>query len=603
MRVPRRSHLARRAAVCTALLLAMLALVVVSGGTPAAAQAPAAATPGAAPPAKPAASPCATTCGGRSGASRKDKNRRPTLLQSRRPAPAKPAAEAPAKPALPDKPRVLPPFRQLPVVTEEQEKAFRAQRANIQRILRNGTIPPDQEQTFRQYYYGYALARWTYVDRQHEVAGYRRELRNELTMSYKAGRTNQAHEQLTALVLSFMQNVVRMDLNFSPAARSNAILIIGDLNQEEAATGGQAPLPLAEAMPFLVSVFQDPAQTDEVKIGALNGICRHIMALKSRNSLQAISPEAISTLVALAQMREPERVRSEEGHAWMRTLAVEALAEWGGASNPAALAKIFLDIVAETESPLFLRYAAAEGLGKVAYQGNVSVEMNAYLHTLGMLAVSVCDIERKRLHDEQLTASRSGAAIGPGYEAGLMPGAEGGMAGPSYAMDPEMGMGMGMGYGIGPPLSTEETRRIDRLRRRFKEGLSAVLIGLGKKSKTPSRNEAPYGLEAIAAQKPQKDLIASLSTPIHDCFAVIDEKKNNRPISTIDLAKAIEEARDKLATVVASVGDAPPPAVKYEIIPTGPALMGVGGMPGGLPGGMPGAMPGGMPGGMPGAMP
>lgn len=70
------------------------------------------------------------------------------------------------------------------------------------------------------------------------------------------------------LVLNFMKNVVRMDLNFSPAARSNAILMIGDLNQEEAGTGAQAPLPLAEAMPFLVSVFQDPAQTDEVKIGA-----------------------------------------------------------------------------------------------------------------------------------------------------------------------------------------------------------------------------------------------------------------------------------------------------------------------------------------------
>lgn len=31
-----------------------------------------------------------------------------------------------------------------------------AQRSNIQRSLRNGTIPPDQEQAFRQYYYGYA---------------------------------------------------------------------------------------------------------------------------------------------------------------------------------------------------------------------------------------------------------------------------------------------------------------------------------------------------------------------------------------------------------------------------------------------------------------
>ncbi|MDD4787243.1 MAG: hypothetical protein PHO07_08730, partial [Pirellulales bacterium] len=503
----------------------MLALVVVSGGTLAAAQAPAAAAPDAASPAKAAApepaapEPAAAVP-------------KPSAAEE------KPADDAAAKPPLPDKPRILPPFRQLPVVTEEQEKAFRAQRSNIQRSLRNGTIPPDQEQAFRQYYYGYALARWTYVDRQHEVAGYRRELRNELSMSYKAGRANQAHDHLAMLVLNFMKNVVRMDLNFSPAARSNAILMIGDLNQEEAGTGAQAPLPLAEAMPFLVSVFQDPAQTDEVKIGALNGICRHVVALKSRNNLQAISLEAISTLVALAKMRDPERVRSDEGHAWMRTLAVEALAEWGGASNPAALADVFRNIVAETESPLFLRYAAAEALGKVAYQGNVSLDMNAYLHTLGMLAVSVCDIERERLHDEQLSASQSGAPGGMGYGAGMPPGAEGGMASSAYGMDAEFGMGMG--YGMAAPASTEETRRIDRLRRRFKEGLSAVLIGLGKKSKTPSRNEAPYGLEAIAGQQAQKDLIARLSTPIHDCFAVIDEKKDNRPISTIDLAKAIE---------------------------------------------------------------
>ena len=132
MRVPPRSHVARRAAACTALLPAMLALVVVSGGTLAAAQAPAAAAPDAASPAKAAApepaapEPAAAVP-------------KPSAAEE------KPADDAAAKPPLPDKPRILPPFRQLPVVTEEQEKAFRAQLEHPE-SLRNGTIPPDQEQ-------------------------------------------------------------------------------------------------------------------------------------------------------------------------------------------------------------------------------------------------------------------------------------------------------------------------------------------------------------------------------------------------------------------------------------------------------------------------
>ena len=75
----------------------------------------------------------------------------------------------------------------------------------------------------------------------------------------------------------------------------------------------------------------------------------------------------------------------------------------GGASNPAALADVFRNIVAETESRCF-RYAAAEAR-KGGLPGQREPRHNAYLHTLGMLAVSVCEIERERLRRAALGES------------------------------------------------------------------------------------------------------------------------------------------------------------------------------------------------------
>jgi len=534
---------------CYALALGLGTLVALSICPPIDAQEPQ--PPAAAAQAQPPATPPATP---------------PAAAQPPAPASPEPAAKAapePAAPAKPPAPRLVTPYRQLPKLSAEEEKAYQSKRSAIQRILRAGTVPPAQEQEFRDYYYKYALLRWTWADRQHEVAKWRRELRNELSASYKTARTtNPAHDQLALLALEFLRNVARKDLNFAPTARFNAVLMIGELNKEEAGMGGKEPEPLPEAFDELVRVVQDPGQIDGVKIAALIGLHRHCLT-GNRDR------RALAVWAGLVQNPEAERVRSDEGHAWFRMKAVHTLAEMKGAGSTSAVARLFASVVAEEDSPFFLRYSAATGLGRLDYQGSTDLDLNAMLHTLGLLAVEICDVERQRIHDESQSRTST--------QGGMM-----GMGGDTYGMG--MGMGLGMetepmesesdlygmdpyGMGMSPtgPQSTKETRRIERVRRRLKDGLTAVLSGLGKRTKQPRRGEDPYGLSALVTDPTQNELIAEFSTPIYECFEIIDAKDDrDAQIKEGPLIEELEKLRGKLAEAVAKVGEPAPPAPEFE---------------------------------------
>lgn len=499
----------------------------------------------------------------------------PAAAQAQNPAtPPPPAAQPPAPaakaaaPAKPSAPRLNRSYKGLPIPADESNYA--KERSVIQKWLRAGTIPAGEEQTFTNYYQKYALARWTFTDRLDEVAGFRRELAKELAMSYKTNRANPAHDQLANLALRFMENctddkrLASLGYNFSPVTRFNAIMMIGQLNQVES-SGTKLPTPLPAALPLLMRRFQDDSQIDAVKLGALIGIRRHCL-LEPRNA-----NNVANMLIGLLREKESKRVRSPEGQAWMRLLAVQTFADLKGRPGTNVVANDFLKVIAETDSPEFLRYAAASGLGSLDYT-NAGLDMNPLLQGLGLLAIEVCDSERQRMREEMESKKAPTPSGMGGY--GEYAGGSGGSGGAEM----ESGMGgyedmMGeSGYGYGGmaagPTTSKEDRQIERIRRRLKDGMTAVLIGLGKKTKSTRQDLS--GVSAIAGtDEVKKQNIESLSDPIHDFFKVIDEKDpdNDKQIEAKPLDEAIADVRAKLAEALSELGVEAPASPKFEPLP------------------------------------
>ncbi len=473
-------------------------------------------------------------------------------------------------------------YAELPQIDAEKEKEYLRNRLKIQGILTAEALQPAQEQIVEDYYRNYALARWTFRDRQNRVADYMNELKNELDRSYSPNRSNPGHAKLVEEVFRYMtiytdpKTLANPKFDFAPTVRFNAILMLGELNQEES-NGTRPPKPLAKALPILIDRARDPQQIDAVRIGALIGIRRHCR-LMEKNA--PVPNEVLRLLVDLVRAKESERVRSEEGHAWMRLLAIQTFADLQGRPKPAAVTQEILSVLAETESPEFLRYGAAEALGSLDYRNPAGLDMKVMLQALGLLTIEVCDQERQRLRDE-LESKKIPAPGGyGGYGgdlAGSMPGSmpssmSGSMPSTSDMMMEMSGSGSGDPYGYGAmapsATSTKEDRQIERVRRRLKEGMTAALVGMGKKRKTLAQKEEATGISVLAGTDAvKKQYVDGFSNPIHDFFGTIDKKEDDKQIQAKALDTAIADLRTALETALTDVGGTVPPSPEFEPLP------------------------------------
>lgn len=443
----------------------------------------------------------------------------------------------------------------------DKAKEYQGKRLEIQKILKSSAMSPAQEQVLVDYYRNYALARWTYPDEQNEVVGYRRDLQNDLSRC----SGTPGHTKLQEEVLRFMGICTNPDvfatLDLAPTVRYNATMMIGDLNEVER-SGSTPPKPLPAALPILYKLFMDSRQIDAVKLGALLGIRRHLRLMDPN---AAVPSQILTLLVNQIRAKEPERVRSEEGQAWFRLVAIQTFADLKGKPNPSAVSQELLKVVAEEDSPEFLRYAAASALGSLDFASAGNVDMNAMLGPLGLLAVEVCDRERQRLRDE-MESKKKPQMGGYGGDYGGDYGEEsgGGMT-ESYEELSEGGYGYG---GMGAkPTTTKEDRQIERVRRRLKEGMTTALIGMGKKRKTLARNEQPSGVSALANNERKKQDVAAFSDAIHDFFTTIDTKEDDKQIQAKELDEAIAEVRTKLAEALGGIGAQAPESPEFKPLP------------------------------------
>ncbi|HPZ83655.1 MAG TPA: hypothetical protein PL064_09475, partial [Thermogutta sp.] len=194
---------------------------------------------------------------------------------------------------------------------------------------------------------------------------------------------------LVQIAFNTLSGYVKND-ELDPAVRVAALLAIGDLNERERPTGGgmQPPVPLASALPFLVSILKDPQQLDALRLAALVGIERHCGAGIADTNFR--DSEVIPLLVQLASDKNVPEGKDPKVHEWLRVRAIDVIAITGQAGPNGQNIQMLLSFVTDDKESPKVRLAAARALGSFDYSQVQGVNLLTIPQGLGKMVLDLC---------------------------------------------------------------------------------------------------------------------------------------------------------------------------------------------------------------------
>ena len=277
-------------------------------------------------------------------------------------------------------------YLRLPV---DQKLAKRVKSSRINVILREG-FSPATEKVFAEYYQKCVFPLWTdpaNFSVQGKVKDTKTPREKILADLRRAKSGSSTYGRVNSLVKDQMIEFVKG--NYHPATRFNAMLTLGELNEEKPGFGDD-PKPLASALPLLLSAATNDNLPDSVRLAAMLGLVRHgKYGAKDQDSRNKISNLMLTT----ATTRIAPQGRTKDGHAWFRRLAIDMLGRFGTPGQNGVVAKALANIVAESEAPLSVRCEAAKALGWLALNPNSGVDPGTVARALDDLFVDVCKEE------------------------------------------------------------------------------------------------------------------------------------------------------------------------------------------------------------------
>jgi len=296
------------------------------------------------------------------------------------------------------------------------DETARSNRAVAQLCLRDPAAYAANKAKFDDYFVKYHFPSMTRTepDKIGEVG----KLREELFKLFLWKTTNAGlQSDLSNLAFGEMGKIVSaQNPPCHPAARYNAILIIGQLDDQYSPT----PKPYAKATRALTKIVDSAITSNSfppaVVLGALIGLERHAQL---RDSL---APEAVNAMQAallkLVTHDEPIQEMDRGAYAWMRLRAASALARLGTVGDKNAVHDAIVKL-AVTNKSLDDRCAAIALLDRLEYK-DVKLDDASTAEPMFALARDIAATEDKRAQDFQERGATGGGAF-PG-QGGFGPG-------------------------------------------------------------------------------------------------------------------------------------------------------------------------------------
>lgn len=403
------------------------------------------------------------------------------------------------------------------------------------------------------------------------------------------------HDFLVDLIYQTMVPLIRG--NYHPAARCNAMLLLGSLNSQDAVFVGdkrRRPIPLIQSLKVMLDELGNPNQIDGVRAAALVGILRHVeidrqLADVPGGQRRLAGNQAenmiIDTMLNVVNAKDPPDGRSTGGHTWMRRRAVEILGYLGSPGQNNSVLTALDAVMADNNASVSLRCTATEALGRLRFPANAKLAVADLAKKAATVAVVACRKELQRVEDQEAAEAQTapmqpGGSYGMDYGGGSMTPAPGGMPydmpSPAYGADggmPAYGMpdyGMpGMGPGMGPggmapaakfnPLGYQillTRRRVAHqlvLTKRGLLGPDASMKPASKAKAGPGADQPPGsgGLSALARSDAERTAVDTAVSNIDAILREVEKSTFNEMKALVtELRAKVQQLEDKCGIVV-----------------------------------------------------
>ena len=386
----------------------------------------------------------------------------------------------------------------------------------------------------------------------------------------------QLRNQVIQQIVPAMQKIA--EENYHPACRTNAVVLLSQLNSREGDRGTrQLPLPYAPMLPWLNGVVAGDKYPDYLKAPALAGIERHA-AVRGPFTNQAMSEQeatAVGDEMLKVLKMKPESADGIDPDLvqWMQRRAVRTLGMMGKPGAKGKYAKAIEDTITNDDADMKTRVDAVAAYGMLDFRSQKEdADLKAVVPQIGKLLAQSAVQESKYI-DEKINDIRVTSKFLDNKDA---------LADDSTAEDDnQTGLG-GMADGGSKRGSKAQnnipeilpTYQRELVRRRIKHHANVTLIAL----KGNARPDPPLpGLKDYAEQGTKEaELINQLITDIETLMAQANvkapepeeeeeddddddddrssSKKDEKEVRTESLAEelkgALARASDKLQTTV-----------------------------------------------------
>ncbi len=295
----------------------------------------------------------------------------------------------------------------LPDPTRPPNSKLASLKGDVTAALRNKKFEPVSIEQFDEYFNDYLLLQFA------EPSSSPNKIRADLRSKYfMQGRSGAPYARLNTLVFNMMKSIIITKFPPEPkyyAVKYNAMLVIGELNEQESDAVAKAPAkPLPEALEYMLKMVRNPKVPDYLRVPALTGIESHAKS----NSDVALAPEAranlIKTMLDLLNQQTPPANRTADAQVELRRKAAMILGELGeaGTGGNTEIVDALAATLRNIKNPPSLRCGAAEAIGGLRLPGGGRVDTGTLIHDLVDLATTVCRAEVKFSEANEIPPNR-----------------------------------------------------------------------------------------------------------------------------------------------------------------------------------------------------
>jgi len=287
----------------------------------------------------------------------------------------------------------------------------------VKSLLRDKSLNDAGRQKMRRFFRDAYLKSWTSPKNWATVGDKRREFFRNF---YGPFNTNPDGRKLVnEIMLEFMREYVKPE--YHPVLRYNAVLILGDLRAKESAIGSQdAAEPYPEATPILLSLIEDPKQSDAIKVGAWVGMLNRsrLYGPNLGNMPDAEKKRVITQVTTMLSSDTPPEGMSQVAFDWIQKRAVDVAAAMGNSGENGSIAKALDKIIANEEADMSLRSMAMAARGELKYDEAASTEIDALKQAtiVGKIAVATVGEDLKNFQTKLENYQKLFPTSSYGYE-------------------------------------------------------------------------------------------------------------------------------------------------------------------------------------------